>query len=403
MFKTKLKKESSNFSVLALLGMIGPLTIDFYLPAFSQIKNDLNASEAEVQFTLTGTIAGFTVGQILIGSWSDKVGRRKPLLISVALYVITCILTIFISKIEFLCILRILQGFSAAAAITVSRAAIRDIYQDNQLIKILGRMALITGFASLLAPIVGSQLLTFLNWRGLFSFLSIVGFFMLIMSFFKFSETLENSKKRKNDVSAYISYISLLKNKKFLGIVLSSGFITSSIFVYISCAPFIFKNIYGFNPQEIGLIFATMSAGVFLGMQVGARLLRIFNKIKIFLSAIICVISGGLIVLVSKNFSYNTLSTIIIPLWFSVFNIGICFISTQFLSLDNNPNKAGAASALLGANNFGSSTIAIAIVSMIGLQSVDLMIILMIIFALLALLCVLILMKPFENAHYAKL
>src|SRR4051794_36572124 len=156
---------------LGALVALGPFTVDLYLPSFPAVAHDFNASDAAVQLTLTATSIGFAVGQLLVGPLSDKIGRRTPLLIATAVHVIASIGVAFAPDIEWLTVLRVLQGIGAAGGGVVATATVRDLFGGLPLVRTLSRLALVSGLAPIFAPVIGSQLLRITDWRGVFLFL----------------------------------------------------------------------------------------------------------------------------------------------------------------------------------------------------------------------------------------
>ena len=153
---------------------VGPLTIDLYLSAFPRIVDELGTTESRVQLTLTATLAGLALGQLLIGSVSDAVGRRAPLLVSLAVYVAASVGIVFAGSVAALTGLRFVQGLSAAAGMVLSMAIVRDSFEGYQIGKVIARLMLVVGVAPILAPTIGAQFLRLGSWRGMFVALAVV-------------------------------------------------------------------------------------------------------------------------------------------------------------------------------------------------------------------------------------
>jgi DHA1 family bicyclomycin/chloramphenicol resistance-like MFS transporter len=181
--------------VLGALTALGPLTIDLYLPAFPSLEDDLAVSAGLVQLTLTATTIGFGVGQLLVGPWSDKVGRRLPLIVATAVHIAASIGAAAAPDIVWLGVFRVLQGMGAAAGGVVAMATVRDLFGGLPLVRMLSRLALVTGLAPVLAPVIGSQLLRFTDWRGIFWFLVAYGVLILVAAVFLIVETLPESAR----------------------------------------------------------------------------------------------------------------------------------------------------------------------------------------------------------------
>lgn len=176
--------------VLGALTALGPFTVDMYLPAFPLIEADLDVSAAAVQLTLTATMLGFAVGQLFMGPWSDRVGRRLPLILATSVHVAASLGVFLSPSIEWLFVFRVLQGAGAAAGGVVAMAVVRDLFGGLPLVRMLSRLALVSGLAPILAPVVGSQLLLVLPWRGMFAVLALYGLLVVVASAVFIVETL---------------------------------------------------------------------------------------------------------------------------------------------------------------------------------------------------------------------
>jgi MFS transporter, DHA1 family, multidrug resistance protein len=149
--------------VLGALTALGPFTVDLYLPAFPAVEKDLDTSVAAIQLTLTATTIGFALGQLLVGPWSDKIGRRIPLIVATALHILASLGIIFAPDVEWVGALRVVQGIGAAGGGVVAVAMVRDLFGGLPLVRMMSRLALVSGLAPMVAPIIGSQLLLFMD------------------------------------------------------------------------------------------------------------------------------------------------------------------------------------------------------------------------------------------------
>ena len=181
--------------ILGALAALGPFTIDLYLPAFPNVAEDLNASDAAIQITLTATLVGFALGQLIVGPLADAFGRRRPLLIATGVHVIASLAVAFAPTIELVTIGRVFQGIGAAGSGVVAMAIVRDLFAGQRLIRMLSRLALVWGLAPVLAPVIGSQLLRIVDWRGIFIVLAGFGLAMVIVAAFFMIETLPAERR----------------------------------------------------------------------------------------------------------------------------------------------------------------------------------------------------------------
>ncbi len=176
--------------MLGALNALGPFTVDLYLPAFPALEAGLNASQAEVQLTLAGTSLGFALGQLVVGPLSDKFGRRLPLILATAMHIAASLGAALSTDIATLGLFRVLMGIGAAGGAVVAMAMVRDLFSGYAMVRMFSRMALVSGLAPILAPVIGSQLLLFMPWPGIFVFLAGYGTAVIIAAVFVIRETL---------------------------------------------------------------------------------------------------------------------------------------------------------------------------------------------------------------------
>ncbi|MFZ2259822.1 MAG: MFS transporter, partial [Luteococcus japonicus] len=158
--------------VLGILGALGPMTIDTYLPALPRLAQNLDATASQAQLTLSAMMMGLGLGQLVFGPLSDAVGRRRPLLWGLIGHAVASVICGLAPTITVLLAGRLLQGLASASIAVASQAMIRDLFRGMRAAELLSRLALITGMAPILAPLVGSGLLTFTSWRGVFAVLA---------------------------------------------------------------------------------------------------------------------------------------------------------------------------------------------------------------------------------------
>ena len=261
--------------VLGALTALGPFTVDLYLPAFPVLQDELGVSAAAVQLTLTGTMVGFGFGQLIVGPWSDKVGRRLPLILATALHIAASVAAALAPDIVWLSAFRLLQGFGAAAGGVVAMAMVRDLFGGKPLVRMLSRLALVNGLAPVLAPVIGSQLLGVMDWRGVFVVLAIYGAAVLVAVAFFIVETLPESRRHVAGHSTLRDrYAALFRDRVYLGAAIIGGMTFTGLFGYLSTSSFLFQEIYAFTAQQYGLLFAVNSVGIIIGVQTSSRLMR---------------------------------------------------------------------------------------------------------------------------------
>lgn len=339
--------------LLGALTALGPFTIDLYLPAFPVLEADFHTTAAAIQLTLTGTMIGFALGQLIVGPLSDKVGRRIPLLVVTALHVLASTAAAFAPTLELLSVTRVLMGAGAAAGGVVAAAVVRDLFGGRRLVVMLSRLALVSGVAPVLAPLLGSALLLVMPWRGIFIVLAAYGAVMLVSAIIFIPETLPPARRHdRGATTVWQRYRSVFSDRVFLGVLVIGGMTFSGLFSYLSASPFLFQDGYGFDPQQYGVLFAVNSLGVVLGVQTAARLATRFGPQWV-LAVSTAVLAASAIAIVAADQLGGGLWGTVIPLFVFMTACGFTFPCVQVLALDRHGKAAGTAASVLGAINFG--------------------------------------------------
>jgi len=356
--------------VLGALTALGPFTIDLYLPAFPALQSELNVSEAAVQLTLTGTTLGFALGQLVVGPWSDVVGRRLPILLATSLHVLACVGAAFAPEIVSLGVFRFLMGAGAAAGGVVAMAMVRDLFGGRPLVKMLSRLALVSGLAPVLAPVIGSQLLLVMDWRGIFVFLAAYGLLVMLAVALLIVETRPRVARADRDSRSLVQrYRAVLSDRVFVGVAIIGGMTFGGLFTYLSSSSFLFQGLYGLDAQQYGLLFAVNSLGVVSGVQASSFLSRrgVGPQWILAVTTVSLFVTAGLIALFDV-LGFGIWGTLV-PLWFFIASCGFSFPCVQVLGLVNHGREAGTAASLLGAVNFGTAGILSPISGVFGAES----------------------------------
>ncbi|TPW73444.1 multidrug effflux MFS transporter [Schumannella sp. 10F1B-5-1] len=352
----------------ALVGL-GPFTIDLYLPAFPSVVKELSTTEAAVQLTLTATTVGFGLGQLVVGPWSDRVGRRLPLLLATALHVGASIGVALAPDVMWVGVFRVLQGIGAAGGGVVAMAMVRDLFSGHALVRTLARMALVTGLAPVLAPLIGSQMLRVVDWRGIFVALAIYGFVSVVVAAFLIAETRPRGAHIPSaSTTTRQRYRALFTDRVFIGVAIIGGMQFSGLFAYLSASSFLLQDVYGLSAQTYGIMFGVNSLGLVISSQLASRLMRRVGPQWILAVAV------GIMLLASTSIAITALLggalvPILVALFFMLAACGLAFPSVQVLALAHHGSEAGTAASLLGAVNFGLAGAISPIVGVLGIDS----------------------------------
>jgi MFS transporter, DHA1 family, multidrug resistance protein len=344
-----------------------PFTIDPFLPTLPMAADDFGVPNSTLQLTLTGVTIGFAIGQLIAGPLSDAIGRRKPLLFALGLYVVSATLVFFAPNIEMFFLMRVLMGMSAAAANAVSLAIIRDLFSGMPMLKMLGRVFAVQSLAPIVAPILGSQLVGFIEWRALFLVFSFMFLIVLLFANSLLIETLPHARRRSSTPLGLIrGFRSVLRDRIFVGLMVFSALQISAIFAYVNITPFLYQDTYGISVSNFGWWFALNSFGLWLGIQLGSRLPRFAPApwLLVGYAALGAIIGGSAMLAASGDFWLVQL------IFFGfAFNFGLSITSVQTLALLKHGSEAGTASSLLGVANFVVTAIASSLYVGLGTDS----------------------------------
>ncbi len=336
--------------LLGMLGILGPLNIDMYLPSFPGIADDLHTSASLVQLSLTTCLIGLAIGQIIIGPISDSQGRRTPLLISISLFALSSFICAIAPNITTLVIGRFLQGFTASAGVVLSRAVVRDVFSGRELTKFFALLMVINAVAPMVAPMAGGAILAlpFASWETIFYFLGIIGILIVITVALKLKETLPEERRIPGSVGNTIKTMgSLMKDRSFIGYALVVGFVHGGSFAYVSGTPFVYQGIYGVSPQVYGVLFGINGLAIISGSFIIGRLGGIIPERKLLRTAVIIALSATTVIL-TMAIVEGPLFSLVIPIFIYMTSMGMVLTSTFTLAMEHQEKRAGSASAVLG-------------------------------------------------------
>jgi DHA1 family bicyclomycin/chloramphenicol resistance-like MFS transporter len=271
-------KPPSRVRMIAVLGALvalGPLTIDMYLPALPKIAEDLSVSSSVAQLTLTGTLTGLALGQLIVGPLSDSLGRRRPMMAGIVLHMLASVICLFAPNITVLGVARGLQGMGAAAAMVVAIAVVGDLYADSAAATVMSRLMLVLGVAPVIAPSLGAVVLLKASWHWVFAALVVLAGGLLLLAALALPETLPVSHRRPLKVrSIAATYVELLRDMRFVILVLVAALGMSGLFAYIAGASFVLQGHYGLDQQAFALVFGAGAVALIGATQFNVVLLH---------------------------------------------------------------------------------------------------------------------------------
>lgn len=328
----------------ALLSAFGPFVTDLYLPALPVISKDFATTTSMVQLSLTVSLVGLAVGQLFVGSLSDKYGRKWPLLLSLGLFLVATAGCLFAWNIQSFIAFRLVQGLAGAGGIVIAKSIAVDLYDDDNLGKFLSMLTAVNALAPISAPLLGGVMLKMTDWKGIFELLLVLGTIILIMNVF-FRESLEVSKRLKGSVfKNFVKYRELFKNLRFSYHTLFIGFAMGAFFSYLSASPFIFQSTYNLSTLTYGLVFALNALGFMLGSRLSSRFRDHAKSLQIVAAFLFVLIVGIAILLILQAPVFLVEAGFFLML----ISMGLIVPSGTALALGLERENAGSASAMIG-------------------------------------------------------
>lgn len=379
--------------LLTALAALGMLSTNIYLPALPVIGQALQADADSVRLTLTVYLAVFAVCQLIAGPLSDRLGRRPVLVAGLLLFFAATLVCATAGSIETLIFGRALQAVGACAASVIGRAMARDLFDGPALGKALGLIMTGVAVAPGFSPLLGGLLQEGFGWRASFYAVAAVGSLILAIVLRALGETRPAATERPGVASAFASYGSLLASPAFLLPALATSCALGALFAFFAGAPGLFIAAYGQTPTEFGLTSGATVFAVFAGGFSAPRLMRRFGAMMAMRFGFL-VLAGGGALLLALTVSAPGLWPAIAAIFVFLYGIGIVNPLTVAAALQPFPQRAGAASALIGALQMAGATIGTALVNLVPLDDLLRLPAAMLTMALLGLLIVLARPQP---------
>lgn len=353
--------------VLGALVALGPLTIDMYLPALPTIGDDLGVTSSVVQLTLTGTLAGLALGQLIIGPLSDSLGRRKPLIAGIALHMVASVICLLAPNIAVLGVGRVLQGMGAAAGMVVALAVVGDLYADRAAATMMSRLMLVLGVAPVLAPSLGAAVLLHGSWHWVFGALVVMGGLLLVVAALALPETLPPSHRPQLRVrGVFTTYARLLRDARFVVLVAVGALGMAGLFAYIAGASFVLQGRYDMDEQTFALVFGAGAVALIATTQANVLLLKWFAPARIVVWALAAAAAASVVFLGLAITHTGGVAGFLVPVWTILAAMGLVIPNAPALALSRHSEAAGTAAALMGAAQFGLGAAVAPLVGVLG-------------------------------------
>ena len=349
---------------LGALSSFGPLCLDMYLPALPELPGDLESTASAAQLTLSACIVGLGVGQLITGPLSDRLGRRGPLLVGVAVFVAASVVCAVTTSMTVLIVVRLVQGAAGAAGIVVGRAVVADLFAGKVAAAYFSTIAAINGLSPILAPVIGGQVLRVGTWRTVFWVLAGIGVAMLVLASFVIRETLPPERRSSGGMTDDLrAFATLLRDRGYTCTVVAGTMVSAAMFGYISASPFLLQDAFGLSPQWFSGCFALNALGIVAATQVGRMLLHRTTSFALLSWGVGQALVGAVMLLVTVFAGWG-LAMVLVSLFVMVSSVGLALPHSSAIAMDRHRRIAGAASALFGLAQFALGAVAAPLVGL---------------------------------------
>lgn len=341
-------------AILSVLLAFAALSTDVYLPALPTMAAQLHADQGAMSWTLSGYLIGFSLGQLLWGPIGDRYGRRLPVAVGLALFVLGSAGCALSTTADQIIVWRIVQALGACASVVLGRAMVRDLYAGNRAAQMLSTLMTVMAIAPLLGPFVGGQILRFASWQAIFWLLMVIGA-MTLAALFTLPETLPQGRRNREPLGrAWADYLALLRNRRVLGFAAVGGFYYGGIYAYLSGTPFAYINYYHLPAQWYGVVFGLGILGIMTTNLVNVRLVMRHGVRRLIKMGAAGAAVAAVVVAIDARTGWGGLAGLVAPLFCYVGIAGFIIANSIAGAMEGYPDRAGAVSALVGAIHYGS-------------------------------------------------
>lgn len=336
-------------ATIVLITAIAPLATDMYVPAFPLVGRDLGASATQVQLTLTTFFVGMALGQLVGGPASDRLGRRVPLLVSLAVLAAASAVCAFSPTIAVMMLARLVQGVSGGWAMVIARSIVVDLTRGAELVRAMNTVAGVSGVAPIVGPLLGGVILQFSHWRVSFWVVAALAALMFLAVAVGVAETLPAEKRHGGGLSHITGATKmLLRQRMFVGYLLVFGSSMGMIFAYVAASAFVLQSMNGLSPMAYSVDFAVNAVGLTVATLAAARLADRVSTRKVVGVGLAASAAAGAVLLIGAIWLHMPLPVALVGFFVLMSAQGLVGPNAGALASDAVPEHPGTGSALLG-------------------------------------------------------
>jgi DHA1 family bicyclomycin/chloramphenicol resistance-like MFS transporter len=345
--------------ILGALTTIGPFSIDMYLPSFPAIANALHTTIEQVTLSLSSYFIGISAGQLLYGPLLDKYGRKKPLYVGLAIYLLASFGCMMVGSVESLIALRFIQAIGSCAATVAAVAMVRDLFPIEENAKVFALLMLVVGASPMIAPTVGGYVTAAWGWHAIFLILAIIAVVILLAVIFYLPDNFVPNRELSLKPGPILNNFWLvLKHPQFYTYAFTGAIAFAGLFAYVAGSPLVFMKVYNVSEKGYGWIFAGLSIGFIGSSQVNSWLLKRYSSQQIVPVVLIAQAIFGILFLLGAYSDLLGLTGTLVMLFLFLSCIGLVNPNASAMSIAPFAENAGSASALMGAVQLGLGALA---------------------------------------------
>ncbi|MDH5535432.1 MAG: multidrug effflux MFS transporter, partial [Betaproteobacteria bacterium] len=334
-------------TVLAGLAMLGPFSIDTYLPSFPAIGDEFDASAAGLQQTLSAYFLTFAIMTLFHGTLSDSFGRRPVILMSLVVYVAASIGCAGAADLPDLLLYRGLQGVSAGAGMVVGRAMIRDRFEGHAAQRLMALVTMIFALAPAIAPVIGGWLQGSLGWRSIFLFLALYGLALLAVCWWRLPETHPPGARQPfAPMPLARNYLKLGASPPLVLLCLTIALNFAGFFIYVMSAPAFIYDLLKLNEREFAYLFVPGIAGVLIGAYISGRIAEVVSPRRTVKFAYAVMFAAAAFNVIYSALAEPALPWSVLPVMVYTIGMALAMPSITLMALELFPHNRGMTASL---------------------------------------------------------